>query len=137
MMAVSINTSPSMSDDLILPSASGWREMPSTAFEIAMPIAIAPPTATTAIATAAAIAFAERTSFSLVSSVGATAMLQAVVAVSSAANAGSVKTDIIRVRMRHTVMILIAFFIFYTSVRLLPVFYFWVFFRLLLRRIRR
>ena len=75
------------------------------------------------MATAAAIAFAERTSFSLVSSVGATAMLPyAAVVASSAANAGRAKTDIIRVRMRHTVMILIAFFIFYTSVRLLPVF---------------
>ncbi len=45
MMAVSMNTRPSIRVVRILPSASGWRAMPSADFAVARPMAIAPPAA--------------------------------------------------------------------------------------------
>ena len=45
MMAVSRNTRPSIMVVRILPSASGWRAMPSADLEMAMPMPMAPPAA--------------------------------------------------------------------------------------------
>ena len=57
MIAVSINTRPSIIAVLMRPSASGWREIPSAVLETAMPMPSAPPAAASPTAKAAAHAF--------------------------------------------------------------------------------
>ena len=55
-----MNTRPSIRVVRILPSASGWRAMPSADFAVARPMAIAPPAAAMPTARPAARAFMPR-----------------------------------------------------------------------------